>query len=512
MSYKITQAHCLPPHAFASIRTWAASVAPGSPAPLSPRRRLSVSSTASPRRSRRPSLVVLTLAQSPTSPVPVAADDAFDLTALGYTSVFVNLPETPTTPSPLLRAYDQKHRRPRIPPPPPAPAPSKRSAMRRFRSLSVLRPRAKQADAPGVPPSPSKSTASAKPAKKQKEKPTPVPTSTPLSATTAYSPAEICAATVLKRKRAKYAYVRPPPTLAQELAVMQFADGGSMEVNVRRAMERQAKFAAGTGAPVGVADVYRDGAGGIWWDADEELEYAHLLAGAPASGPVPAPAWEAFEPAMAAPLDPAVSRRTSLSSCDSDLDPARLLPLPEHEDRAYALPDDRALASRRIGGPMLGPVLCLPARPRRPAPHLARAHYAADVDMTGAFGRGAENVQPMTPPAGPRARGKARRRPPPLTLAPSAKRRRSRAGISAPAPPPAAELPAPPLAAHARREFLADSFAPPPAAMATAAPCRTPLAPLTVTRVPPLAPPPPASVLHIARRGVRGLFTRRQAV
>ncbi|KJA24133.1 hypothetical protein HYPSUDRAFT_54001 [Hypholoma sublateritium FD-334 SS-4] len=497
MAYKTSE----PPHAFASIRTWAASVAPGSPAPLSPRRRPSVSSTASRRRSRRPSLVVLTRAP--------AADAAVDLTALGYTSVFVHLPTTPTTPSPLLRAYDQKHRRPRIPPPPP-PAPSKRSGMRRFRSLSVLRPRAKQPDAPaGAPPSPSKTTASAKPGKKQKDKPTPTPA--PLSATTAHSAAEICAATVLKRKRAKYAYVRPPPTLAQELAVMQFADGGSMEANVRRAMERQATLAAGAGAPVGVADVYRDGAGGIWWDADEELEYAHLLAGAPAAGPVPAPAWEAFEPALAAPLD--ASRRTSLSSCDSDMDPARLLQLPEHEDRAHALPDDRVLASRRIGGPALGPVLCLPARPRRPAPHLARAHYAADVDMAAAFGRsGAENAQPTMPPAGPRARGKARRRPPPLTLAPlsrqsSSKRRRSRAGIPAPAPPPAAELPAPPHAAHARHEFLADSFAPPPAATA---PSRTPLAPLCIARVPPLAPPS-ASMLHIARRGVRGLFTRRQA-
>ena len=505
-----TQVH-LPPHAFASIRSWAASVAPGSPAPLSPRRRPSVSSTAS---RRRPSLVVLTRAQSPTAPAP-AADDAFDLTALGYTSVFVHLPKTPTTPSPLLRAYDQKHRRPRIPPPPPppAPAPSKRSGMRRFRSLSVLRPRNKQAqpDTPGAPPSPSKTTASAKPAKKQKGQPTPVPTSAPLSATTAHSPAEICAATVLKRKRAKYAYVRPPPTLAQELAVMQFAEGGSMEANVRRAMELQAKLAAGAGAPVGVADVYRDGAGGIWWDADEELEYAHLLAGAPSSGPVPAPAWEAFdfEPTTAPPA--IESRRTSLSSCDSDLDPARLLPLPEHEDRAHALPDDRVLASRRIGGPALGPVLCLPARPRRPAPHLARAHYAADVDMAAAFGRSnTENTQPTMPPVGPRARGKARRRPPPLTLAPSSKRRRSHAGIPAPVPPPMTELPSLPLSAYARHEFLADSFAPPPAVVATTPAPRTPLAPLAVARVPPLAPSP-VSMLHTARRGVRGLFARRQA-
>jgi hypothetical protein len=43
-------------------------------------------------------------------------------------------------------------------------------------------------------------------------------------------------------------------------------------------MEAQAKAAAGSGAQVGVADVYRDGDGGIWWDADEELEYTHLLA------------------------------------------------------------------------------------------------------------------------------------------------------------------------------------------------------------------------------------------
>ncbi|KAG6378131.1 hypothetical protein JVT61DRAFT_13818 [Boletus reticuloceps] len=65
-------------------------------------------------------------------------------------------------------------------------------------------------------------------------------------------------AAVVKRKKAKYA-MRPPP-LANELALMQFADGGDMDSNIKRIMEAQTKV---TGA-VALADISRDAEGGIW--------------------------------------------------------------------------------------------------------------------------------------------------------------------------------------------------------------------------------------------------------
>jgi hypothetical protein len=52
--------------------------------------------------------------------------------------------------------------------------------------------------------------------------------------------------TIAKQKRAKYAHVRPPP-LANELAMMEFADRGSLESHIKRVMEAQAKATAGSG-------------------------------------------------------------------------------------------------------------------------------------------------------------------------------------------------------------------------------------------------------------------------
>ncbi|KIY71063.1 hypothetical protein CYLTODRAFT_148302 [Cylindrobasidium torrendii FP15055 ss-10] len=80
----------------ASIMSWAAAVQPGSPAPPSP---------ATPATGKS--------AYTPTSA------HQFDLTALGYTSVFVHLPKTPTTPDhekdnkrlPLSEKTRQKARR-----------------------------------------------------------------------------------------------------------------------------------------------------------------------------------------------------------------------------------------------------------------------------------------------------------------------------------------------------------------------------------------------------------------
>ncbi|KAF8194208.1 hypothetical protein BJ912DRAFT_959783 [Pholiota molesta] len=421
--------------------------------------------------------------------------------------------------------------------------------MRRFRSLSILRPRAK-ADA----------TAPSSPTQKHTKSSKPTMGVSPTSPASAHSKAEICAATIAKRKRAKYAYVRPPPTLAQELAVMQFADGGKLESHIQRVMEEQARLAAGSrpGAQRGVADVYRDDKGGVWWDADEEMEYAHLLGGEPAQdalrgdggGDVDmAWAWEAFDAEAAEPLAPFLlhggggaprtaplpaqttgdDRRSSISSVDSDLDPQYLLPLPENEDPRTAV-DDRALASRRIGGAGMS-VLSLPARPRRAALHLAKP---ASFLVGAVFAGGAASPvwsaheKENALPAQPKPKGTARRRPAPLKLASSAhsgvvvatrrasgrraRQHRAHAALAptgalppVPAPAPAPVPEAIIVAVHTaaadvatpRREFIDDSFAP--------APLRSAMYE-SYAYAPPPTPTPSQAPSKMGYRSVKGLF------
>ncbi|KAF9478261.1 hypothetical protein BDN70DRAFT_913753 [Pholiota conissans] len=580
-------------NANSGILAWASLVQPGSPAPVSPHRRLSISSTSSRRSSisrlnRRPSIShgrapsgssFVHIVDSPTLPQPqrTPSTGKFDLTTLGYTSIFIQFPKTPTTPSPYLRQYHEKHEQPTTPavvpekpltpgplsaaqfvniPIPPIPQ-TKQKGMKRFRSLSILRPRSSKAKsqtaAPSspsiVPPSPARTTlstksanaAAVKAAKKQQ-----------LAAT---------AAAITRRKQAKYAQcsktaVRPPPTLANELALMQFADGGSLESHAKRVMEAQAKAArgCGTGAGVGVADVHRDGKGGMWWDEDEEMEYAPLLGGKTVQETMKESRdamemevdWEEFTDAVS-PLTPfhntsrlnhlaaaasvqnqlcsPTRSRASISTQDSDLDPRRMLPLPELED-PRVLVDDRALASHNIGGAGMS-VLSLPSRPRRALPHL-RQPATFLVDAAAFVPRSPTSAQPqpktpLTPTSflvGSGAQAKAsvqlkpkvRRRPAPLKLASSAygsgRSRRSpavaarRAALASPVRA-VVVVPSPKGVEKTKREFIEGSFAPAP-----------------------VVPAVPASVLEAAqqpqvhdmptdrsskRKGVLGLFalTRR---
>ncbi len=186
-----------------SILAWANHVQPGSPAPRSPHRRLSITSSSSRRSSisrmtRRPSIShnraasgssIMQMIDAP--PVRTPSTGKFDLTTLGYASVFIQFPKTPTTPSPYLREYHQNRggdpAAPLSPPPhpltagplsaeafasipmPPIPqdaATPKRKGMKRFRSLSILRPRntkgkSQAGPASPLPLSPTKMTASA---------------------------------------------------------------------------------------------------------------------------------------------------------------------------------------------------------------------------------------------------------------------------------------------------------------------------------------------------------------
>jgi hypothetical protein len=223
-------------------------------------------------------------------------------------------------------------------------------------------------------------------------------------------------ATVVKRKKAKYASMRPAP-LANELALMQFVDGGSMESNIKRVMEAQAKAGA-----AGVGDVYRDGEGGIWWDQEEEWEYAHLLAtsedgAAHGMGDLQ---WVTFGGEKSSSANPDVDdeRRASVSTQDSDLDPRYIVQPTDHLDTDDLAVFGSALAPLATCKPAMS-VLALPSRPRRTAKHLRKPDYLLNV----AFTRG--SASPKSPKftvsacAGvAKPKGKARRRPTPLTLAP----------------------------------------------------------------------------------------------
>ncbi|KAF8347932.1 hypothetical protein F5887DRAFT_1099644 [Amanita rubescens] len=68
-------------------------------------------------------------------------------------------------------------------------------------------------------------------------------------------------------KKRKYAHVPPPLSLANEIALMQFVNGGSINANGKRAMKARESQA-------GVGVIYKDENGHIWWDEDEKYEYA----------------------------------------------------------------------------------------------------------------------------------------------------------------------------------------------------------------------------------------------
>ncbi|KAF5393946.1 hypothetical protein D9757_000317 [Collybiopsis confluens] len=289
-----------------AISTWALAVQPGSPAPISPplysptgspgsvsrrpslsrrssRRRPSISHT----RARSGSTSFIHLVETPTSanrplftPGPLSPSGGFDfdLSNLGYTSVFVHLPHTPAAPSPFIIPVDTT----KIPVPQTPPAPPARG-LRKFRSLGMLkgnRNRSKSAaPAPRSPASPNHRIAMAAKAQ-SKINLTPPPSAT----------------TFRKAKKASTAAAPPlPPTLSNELLLMQFMGGGSLETHAKRVMEKQAKEVAPAGRPKGAAPVgtvYRDGSGRMWWDVDEAIEYQALLP--PASPESPGRTWVIF--------------------------------------------------------------------------------------------------------------------------------------------------------------------------------------------------------------------------
>ncbi|KAF9565915.1 hypothetical protein CPC08DRAFT_747691 [Agrocybe pediades] len=473
---------------FTRITTWAAHVQPGSPAPWSPPSHSPSSNTlpsVSHGRARSGSLAHLVDTQLSLKTPSTEAN--YDLTALGYTSVFVHIPEmkVPLSASLVLANVNK----------PPIPHREsvediKQKGMKRFRSLSILRPKLRISQLGTALPMKAHAAAVSPSAMTRGSAGL-----SPTSYTSRESRAEICAATIAQRKRAKYAYVRPPPTFANELAIMQFTGGGNLETHAKRVMEAQAKAVGGTRSAAGVADVYRDEKGGIWWDADEELEYVHLLDG---SGPAVHTEdnfidldgdvemdWEEpfspdaheqgadkenIQPAMAHELP---ARRLSVSTVDSDLDPKHLVPLPENEDPKLTPIDDHVLIS---GAPGMS-ILSLPARPRRHAMHLRKPMFLVDVKIwEGSTGQSSPTKSTVSASTKhhtggvTKLKGKARRRPAPLKLVPASASGVSRIILQPPSTSEATTFLPPVPAPHAteqgieqiRDEFIADSFVPQP--------------------------------------------------
>ena len=476
-----------PPCSYTSIIAWASLVQPGSPPPRSP---------SSPRSSfsRRPSI---------------------SLSHAGYTSVFVHLPTSPSPylhhrsttaakPPPLTPTKPSAYAHIPIPPMPSQEPPVKRTGLSRLRSLSILRSRSsKSKQPPSVPPpSPHYSVATSAP------KPKPAKSKKHLAPTT-----DSCPSTIAKRKRAKY-LIQPPPSLANDLALMQFMDGGNIDSHAKRVMEAQAKAATGSGAQVGVADVYRDDNGGIWWDADEEWEYTHLLADTPTpmskADNAMAIDWEDTDPCYFSNLqankenDP-LDRRDSVSSQDSDLDPKYLVTVPEHTLTGFNAPvEDRVLASHKIGDPGMSSILSLPSRQRRKALHLNKAEFLVDL---AAFGPRSPTKSSVTPSSTkPNPKGQARRRPAPLKLA-----HQSQNAVVVVRRPGQVKTPAVAAATtleSVRKEFIADSFAPVPATTKT----KTNNTITTKTNTIRSAPPaPPQGIMNKkpSRMNMRGLFGRK---
>lgn len=379
---------------FSTITAWAAHVQPGSPgslSPRSPRRRPSIGCgrRASITSARSSAGCFLNVLDTPSTVHRNAATPSLqnfkaDLTTVGYTSAFLQFPKTPIVFKP--HTAEAGHQIP-IPPVPTSPT-RKSRGLTRLRSLSGLKYRGRSKSA--APSSPTKMKAKT---------------------------AAASSAAVVKRKKAKYANMRPAP-LANELALMQFIDGGSMESNIKRVMEAQAR----AGAP-GVSDVYRDGEGGVWWDQDEEWEYAHLLAGGEdgAAGGMGDLGWVTFGGDKSSSANPHVDeeRRGSVSTQDSDLDPRYIVQPTDHLDTDDLAVFGSALTPLATRKPAMS-VLALPSRPRRAAKHLHKPDYLLNVAFSGGFASPKSPDFAMSACANgvAKPKGKARRRPAPLTLTP----------------------------------------------------------------------------------------------
>lgn len=398
-----------------TILAWAETVYPGSPVPMTPASGvslpLSASLVSSPRiqgfrrssltrpgsrrpsagsiKSRIPSASFLHFADAPRSPVPATplpADAKFDLTAFGYSSVFVDVAiSTPITPDiykpkPMARLPSRQDTTTRSAPATPV---TKSTGMfKRLLSKSkATKPQAKAqfkrgGDAVNSAVSDYVSVSSKKRSKY----------------------AEQPSSGIEKKKREAYAAALPP-TVKQEAQMRQVMEGGSLEYNIQKVMEEKAKregtavkvnSAEGVKVVEGVETAHRDARGGVWWDQEEEWEFAHLLA----TNKLPVSArcmdsenWVTFDNLKLKKDDR--DDFTDLSSLPSSkcTDLYHVRPLLVLDDSFEQLVPDRTKRSSSVVGSIVVPspsaksskiILAIPSRPTR-AKHLLQPAFLKDV-------------------------------------------------------------------------------------------------------------------------------------
>ncbi|KDQ61901.1 hypothetical protein JAAARDRAFT_525584 [Jaapia argillacea MUCL 33604] len=426
---------------FSSIANWAASVQPGSPAPISPRRRPSVGSRRPSLTRRRPSITstrvpsasFLNLVETPTTgrKTPSAREIHLDLSQLGY-SVGAPILKGPQTAG-LPAVHQVKSDEMKFPfdiasiPIPPIPQSPRNKTLTGSRSragsFSFLgfRGRSKSVSGPTSPRSKSTAKMTAK-----------------LAATSEISKRKKGTwgkVVELGKENIRKQYVLPW-TLQSELELNQLLDGGSMESVTKSYMHKTAK-AAGV---AGVDGVHIDAVGVVWRDQDEEMEYAHLLGddGNNEDGGE----WVEFN-------DEDVVRRESVSTQGSSLDPCYVMDPTVSHNEELAFFGGGGVSSPIVGCKPGMSVLSIPSRPKRSVTHL---HLHKPTFLINSFPISSPTKTPLTPksPRMFKPKGKARRRPAPLKLSP---------------PSPAYKRPSnsPIDAMEVKKAFLDASFAPQPA-------------------------------------------------
>ena len=399
------------------ILAWAETVHPGSPAPMTPAsgvplprsatfvssprlqgfrrpsltnagsRRQSVSST----RSRIPSASFLHLVDTPRTPghpipaTPFSADANFDFAAFGYASIFVDVPvPTPITqevckPKPMQRLPSRQDT-------------STGSRVTKSTSAGMFKRLL------GNKPKTAKSQANAQKKGGKAGANTAVSDYLSVSLVKRSKYTEQPSSSVEKKKRKVYAAALPP-TIKQEAQMRQAMEGGSLEYNIRKIMEEKAKregtavkvnLIEGTRVVEGVEVAHRDAQGGIWWDQEEQWEFAHLLAAnkVPVSARcVDSEGWVTFDNTKS--KEDEYDDFTDLSSLPSSkcTDLHHIRPLLVVDDSIEHFVRGRAKRSSSVVGSILLPspstkssniILAIPSRPTR-AKHLLQPGFLKDV-------------------------------------------------------------------------------------------------------------------------------------
>ena len=223
-----------------NIATWASNVAPGEPAPQSPRTQHIPHEARHKHHSSKHAPPAVPL---PPTNVPTVDASAADLARLGYTSFFVDLPrrerrESNARPATAAASDSESSSTPTV---------TKKSGFSKtFKAFSKTMPRL---DA-------------------LRFQSTPALNSEPVE--------EKQKASSSKPKR--FPVGKQPAPMENELALMQFLGGGKVEKHARDVMRQTAPRSRRTSTGGGVRAAYRDANGQHWLDRDEAMEYRGLLA------------------------------------------------------------------------------------------------------------------------------------------------------------------------------------------------------------------------------------------